>query len=104
MQYIVMLWHPPELSPLSNTTVREASTRTWSRLPALREKYGVNVIAGYHLDLEHKAIVVLEAPSAEAVRDFLYESGFMHWTDAKIYLTRPLHEVREWTLNQPTIF
>jgi hypothetical protein len=104
MRYIVMLWHPPEVSPLSNRSVREASKKTWSQLPAVRQKYGIEVIAGYHLDLEHKAIVVVEAPSAEAVRDFLYESGFMHWNDARIFLTRPLEEVREWTMKQPTIF
>ena len=60
MQYVVMLWHPPELSPLSNKTVREASNKTWSQLPAVRQKYGIEVIAGYHLDLEHKAIVVVD--------------------------------------------
>jgi len=38
------------------------------------------------------------------VRDLLYEAGFMHWNDATIYPTTPLHEIHEWVKTQPTIF
>ena len=104
MQYVIMLSHPPHLSPLSNKVTREMADKSYAQMPTLTEKHKVKVVAGYHLDPEHRAMVVVEAPSIEAVRDLLYEAGFMHWNDATIYPTTPLHEIHEWVKTQPTIF
>jgi len=32
-----------------------------------------------------RSILIWEAPSVEDVRDVLYESGFMHWCDGRIF-------------------
>jgi len=39
--------------------------RSYAQLPTLTQKHNVKIVAGYHLDPEHRAMVVAEAPSIE---------------------------------------
>jgi hypothetical protein len=98
--YVAELWHGPEMSPLSNPVARALANRVQERLPGLLAAKGIKKIADWHLDPEHRAFVVLEAPSAEAVRDLLYESGLMGYCDGRIYPARPLSEVHKWAAAQ----
>jgi hypothetical protein len=98
--YVAELWHGPDMSPLSNPTVRVMANRVHSRLPELLAKKGIKKLADWHLDPEHRAIIVLEAPNVEAVRDLLYESGLMGYCDGRIYPARPLSEVHKWAAAQ----
>jgi hypothetical protein len=91
--YLVELWHEPGISPISNPRYRKLSQRTHEKLPSLMEKYGIVRLGDYHLDPEHRAILIFEAASVEDVRDLLYESGFMGWCDGRIYPTTPLSQM-----------
>jgi hypothetical protein len=99
-KYLVELWHEPGISPLSNPTYRKLSQRTHEKMPAALEKYGVALIGDYHLDPEHRSILIMEARSVEDVRDLLYEVGFMGWCDGRIYPTTPLSEMHKWAVSQ----
>ena len=57
----------------------------------------------YHLDPEHRSILIFEAKTVEDVRDVLYESGFMHWCDGRIFPTTPLSEMHKWAVAQEPI-
>jgi hypothetical protein len=60
-------------------------------VPAQREKHGVKVLVGpLHLDPAHKVLVVSEAPSAEALRDYLMQSRLAELQEFELYLTTPL--------------
>lgn len=100
--YIVELWHEPGISPLGNAVYREKANRTHAVLPGLLEKHSMTMTGAYHLDPEHRSILIFEAPSVEDVRDVLYESGFMHWCDGRIYPTTPLQEMHKWAAEQDT--
>jgi hypothetical protein len=91
-KYVAELWHEPGMSPLSNPASRRMSNRTHEVLPGLMEKREMKMIGAYHLDPEHRSILIFEAKSVEDVRDVLYESGFMHWCDGRIFPTTPLPE------------
>jgi hypothetical protein len=99
-KYLVELWHEPGISPLSNPTYRKMSQRTHEKMPALMEKYGIKMLGDYHLDPEHRAILIFEAKSVEDVRDLLYESGFMGWCDGRIFPTTPLSQLHKWATAQ----
>lgn len=98
--YIAELWHGPEMSPLSNIKAREMANRTHARLPSLMAEKGITRIADWHLDPEHRAILIFDAQSVESVRDLLYESGFMHWCDGRVYPATPLSELHKWAAAQ----
>ena len=99
-KYLVELWHEPGISPLSNPTYRKMSQRTHEKLPGLMEKRGIKMIGDYHLDPEHRAILVFEARSVEDVRDLLYQSGFMGWCNGRIFPTTPLSQMHKWAVTQ----
>jgi hypothetical protein len=96
--YLVELWHEPGISPLSNPRYRRMAQRTHEKLPALMEKHGIKMVADYHLDPEHRSILVFEASSVEDVRDLLYESGFMGWCDGRIFPTTPLSQMHRYAM------
>src|SRR5262245_57559840 len=75
--YVIELWHEPGISPLGNAAYRKMSQRTHNALPSLMEKRGMKAVGAYHLDPEHRAILIWQAKSVEDVRDVLYEAGFM---------------------------
>ncbi len=101
--YIAELYHDPQMSPLANAAVRKQAQRTGEALPGLMAEKDIRMIGDYHLDPEHRVILIFEAPSVETVRDLLYESGFMHFNNGRIYPASRLSEVRAKAMEQPTI-
>ena len=98
--YIAELWHGPEMSPLSNPRARAIANRAHERAPELMAKKGVKRLGAWHLDPEHRAILILEAPTVEAVRDLLYEAGYMAYCDGRIYPATPLADIHKWAVEQ----
>src|SRR5690242_14029663 len=101
--YVIELWHEPGISPLGNVAYRKMAERTHKALPSLMEKRGMKVIGAYHLDPEHRSILIWQAKTVEDVRDVLYESGFMHWCDGRIFPTTPLPEMHKWAVAQEPV-
>jgi hypothetical protein len=99
-KYVVELWHEPGMSPLSNAASRRMSNHTHQVLPGLMEAREMKMVGAYHLDPEHRSILIFEAKTAEDVRDVLYESGFMHWCDGRIFPSTPLPEMHKWAVAQ----
>jgi hypothetical protein len=102
-KYVVELWHEPGISPLGNASYRKMANRTHEKLPGLMEQREMKMIGAYHLDPEHRAILIFEAKTVEDVRDVLYESGFMHWCNGRIFPTTPLSEMHKWAMSQEPI-
>jgi hypothetical protein len=45
----------------------------------------VKILSGPHVTgLSHKIVVVVDAPSVEAVRDFGMESGLVQWNEIEV--------------------
>lgn len=98
--YIAELWHGPEMSPLSNPQSRAFASRAHQLMPGLMAQKGITRLGDWHLDPEHRAILIFEAPSVEAVRDLLYEAGFMSYCDGRIYPASRLSELHKWAVAQ----
>lgn len=103
--YVVEMWHEVLASPLGNSKVREFGHNVLrKRAPQLMKELGIKQIGDYHLDPEHRAIMVYQAPSVETLRDFLYRSGFCAYVNARIYPSRPLSEIAKWIDTEPPMF
>ena len=68
------------------------------------EKYRIKPEVMVHLDPGHKVLWVLDAPTAEAVRDFIYASGLGRWNDFEFYMASNLDDVAQWVKGLPTIW
>ena len=102
--YVIEMWHEVMASPLGNSHVRKfISEVIRERAPRLLQEKNIQLIGDYHLDPEHRVIMIVKAPNIEVVRDFLYESGYAAYVDARIYPTTPLAELAAKYATGPTI-
>ncbi|MDA4130555.1 MAG: hypothetical protein OK457_07270 [Thaumarchaeota archaeon] len=91
--YVVLSDHPPSNCPSSNKAAREFAMKTMGGMDKVMEKYKIKQNVALHLDPGHKVLLVLEAPSVEAVRDMIYELGYSEWNDTVVYPTTPVAEL-----------
>jgi hypothetical protein len=103
-QYAVIHHHPPDNCPIANKAVRAFAQQAYANLPKLEQELGVKTVLNIHLDPGHKALMVLEAPTAEAARDLLVRGGFMHFTDMEFHLVTPIAEILQYADQFPTIY
>jgi hypothetical protein len=103
-RYVVISNHPPMSCPSANKTLREVGNKLGKDLPPMLEKHKVKLEVMLHLDPGHKVLWVAEAPSAEAVRDFVYDSGLSTWNDFEFYMASRLEDVTAWIQDLPTIW
>ena len=103
-KYVVISNHPPMSCPSANKTLREIGLALGKDIPAMLQKHKINPQVILHLDPGHKILWVVDAPSAEAVRDFAYDSGLTRWNDFEFYMASSLEEVTSWVEHLPTIW
>lgn len=103
-RYAIISDHPPNACPSANKAVREQAKKLSSKNPEILRKHGIKPIIQVHLDPGHKVFTLLEAPTAEAVRDMLYETGFMQYNEINLYLASSLEDMMKATENLSTIF
>ena len=95
-QYVVLMDHTPQTCPGASKRVREFASETLgSRVPELSAQLGVELRQALHLDPGHQTLLVVEAPSVEAVRDLVFEGGLSQWNDVRVYPTTPVAELME---------
>lgn len=103
-QYAVIQSHEADICPMTNKRVREFAMKTFSSHEALAKKLGVKVLMELHLDPDHKAFALFEAKSAEAVRDYLVQAGYTHYSRTEFHLVTPVSELLKHADEMPTIY
>jgi hypothetical protein len=103
-QYAVIQSHPPDICPLTNKAVREFAMKSSQKFPDLARRLGVKVLSELHLDPDHKAFLLFEASSAEAVRDYLLQGGYTHFVNMDFHLVTPVAELLKRADEFPTIY
>jgi hypothetical protein len=92
MQYVILGQHPPDLCPTSNGKTRERVQQMMTQMEAAQQKHQVRVLSGHVLGASHRMVVLTEAPTVEAVRDFVMETGLVQWNSVEIYPSWALDE------------
>lgn len=104
-KYVVISGHPPNSCPSGNKVLKEVGKNLDKSLPPMMQKHHVKpVVDMLHLDPGHKVLWIVEAPNAEAVRDFIYESGLGTWNDFEFYMTSTLQEIFALTDKLPNVW
>ncbi len=104
-QYVVLQSHPPGDCPVASKAAREWVKKTFPQMQRIAEEMGVKFVIPYlHLDPAHKGLLVLEAPSAETVRDFVVRAGHFHYLDMSCTWSRRSRTCcSTWTRCLPSI-
>jgi hypothetical protein len=62
------------------------------------------VVEPLHLDPSHRTIAVVEAPSVEAVAEFVYQTGLFQWNSVEVSPITPISKMMERVMEFPTVF
>jgi hypothetical protein len=89
---------------MTNKAVREFTKKRFPKNPGLAKKLGVKVKMEIHLDPDHQAFILFEAPSAEAVRDYLVQGGYLHFSRLSFHLVTPIADLLRQVDSMPTIY
>jgi hypothetical protein len=103
-KYVVISNHPPMSCPSANKTLRELNKTLQADLQPMMQKNKIKPEVLLHLDPGHKVLWVVEAPNAEAVRDFIYQSGLERFNDFEFFMASSLDEIASWVEGLPTIW
>jgi hypothetical protein len=83
MLYVLLGDHSAETCPTSNSTTREAMLKGAPEIPNLAKKLGVKIVAGPFVNHEDLIVMIVEAEKAEAVNQFLTDSGLAQWNKVR---------------------
>ena len=103
-QYAVVQSHPPDNCPMTNKAVRDFVQMQVPKNAAIAKRLGVRVKEELHLDPDHRAFILFEAPTAEAVRDYLFEGGYTHFSNMDFHLVTPIEQLLKQADTVPTVF
>ena len=97
-QYALISDHTPLSCPAASKAAgKHAEEALGQRMPALAEKLDIEILQFLHLDPGHKIFMLVEAPTAEAVRDLVYEGGLMQFNNIDFHLVTPIPEMVQRT-------
>jgi len=103
-KYVVISNHPPNSCPSSVAKLREMGDKMGEEIPPIMNKHSIKPEVMVHLDPGHKVLWVLEAPSAEAVRDMIYDAGLHQYNDFEFYMASSMEWITDAIHKQPTIW
>ena len=93
-QYAIIADHTPLTCPgSSKNAAKHAEDALGNKMPKLMAELGISVIQNLHLDPSHKTFMLVEAPSAEAVRDMIFDSGYLQFNNIDFHLVTPIEEI-----------
>jgi len=102
MHYVLLATHGPEICPTANSKIRDMLMKRAPEIPALAKRLGVNLVAGPFVSREHISVVVVEAAKAEAVDQFISESGLAQWNSVRVLPSLTMEEgMREMNALKP---
>jgi hypothetical protein len=101
--FVVVAEHPPQLCPHSNAAAREIMQRV-PEIEAIAEKLDIEIIFSGIPVPEHQTIMILRAPSFEAVRTFTVETNFVQINTITIRQTESVEEFFDETKDSTPLF
>ena len=103
-KYVVISTHPPNSCPSGNKVLRQLGRKLGNDIQKQLKKHKMKADVIFHLDPGHKVLWLLDAPSAETVRDFFYDAGLSRWNDFEFFMTSSMEAITKQIEKLPTVF
>ena len=103
--FVVRLTHTSDQCPTANGKIRAAVDKAAAEIPNIASKLGVKIITGpLVLGAEHEALAIVESNDAQAVNDFLLQSGLVQWNSVRVSIATPMAKALEEARALPPIY
>ncbi len=96
-KYIVFAGHAPTHCPGANREMSDVFMKIMANAPAIAAKYEVTAGEVLHLGPSHRLMFAFEAPSADALNEYLTESRLADVQDVELYFGEEIHALIEKT-------
>jgi hypothetical protein len=103
-QYALIGRHEANGCPMTSKAAREAAKHAYAQLEAALKEKHAKLLLDIHLDPNHKAFMLFEAPNAESVRDIVAKVGLIAFLDLDFHLVTPIPELLKQADGIPTIY
>ena len=104
MYYVLLASHTPDICPSANAKMKELLLKHGPEIPDIARRHGVKLIAGPFVSREHLSVVVVEAAKAEALDQFISESGLAQWNSVRVLPSLMLEEGMKEVAASKSIF
>lgn len=104
MLFVLLAEHTAEVCPTANSKTRAALQKSAPEMPKLAQRHGVKIVAGPFVSDEHLSTLVVEAERAEALHQFVTESGLAQWNKVRIIPSETLEQGMKEIDQQKPIF
>jgi hypothetical protein len=84
--------------------MKEMLLKRAPEIPELAKRLGVKFITGPLVSREHLSVVVVEAAKAEAIDQFISESGLAQWNSVRVLPSLTLEEGMKEVAASKSIF
>jgi len=105
--YAVLADHSPDICPGSNAKTRDRALQGAGpeNIQKIAGDLGLSfVLEPQHLDPTHRVIAVVDAPSIEAVNQFVFDTGLVQWNTVETYALTPIGEMMPKLIGAPVVF
>lgn len=89
---------------MTSKGAREAAMKAYGGAEKMLQAKHIKLLLDLHLDPNHMAFMLFEAPSAEVVRDYLLQSGLGSFLDCNLHLVTPVPEMLKMAGDVPTFY
>ena len=106
-RYAILADHSPDICPGSNAKTRDRAREGAG--PENIQKVAGNlglefVLEPQHLDPTHRVMAVVDAPSIEAVNQFVFDTGLVQWNTVETFALTPIGEMMPKLFTTPIVF
>jgi len=105
--YAILADHSPDICPGSNAKTRDRAREGAGpeNIQKIAGALGLSfVLEPQHLDPTHRVIAVVDAPSIEAVNQFVFDTGLVQWNTVQTFALTPISEMMPKLLDTPIVF
>lgn len=75
--FILDLEHSPEMCPMYNENVKKKFVEQYSKMKEISAKLEIKILINLSVVLDHTSLVVVDAPSIQAVENWIMEMGLL---------------------------
>lgn len=75
--FILDMEHSPEMCPMYNEKIKKKFKEQYSKMKEIAAKQEIKILINLSVAMDHTSFLVLEAPSVQAMENFVMELGLV---------------------------
>lgn len=92
MLFIAIGDHHPSMCPSTNKQVFDMISQSMEQMQGLADQLKVKLVGAYSLAPQHRLVIIIDAPDADAARQMIMRSRLANWNDLALSPAMPVED------------